>query len=390
MKWRYRNTVLVIAVLANLCQMSSRLVVSPLVPDILETFSTSKTAVGLAFTGMWMAYALAQFPSGLLGARFGERRVILASFTLVTVGSLSLSAASSFPLFAFSVFFLGGGAGLYFPVAASLLSKLFEKRGQALGFMTAAGSFGGLVAPIIGAYVGTRYGWRTAALLGASIAVPLLVSVVVRVRPTEPDRPSQPLRSRIDPVVILDLLTTPRIVYSIFLAAAGTFTFQAVTTFFPTFLVEQYSFSTEYAGVLFGVIFLLSTFSQPLTGRLSDEVGRDVVISGTMLVAISGFFMVLNGAQEYGAIVAVALLGTGMSWFPVVVSRIMAVLPEDDQGRGFGLARTAYMLLGALGSVVTGAVADSQGWVMAYGVVAGLLVVSVGLVVLNRASGSRL
>lgn len=376
--------------LANFCQMSSRLVVSPLVPDIIETFSTSKTAVGIAFTGMWAAYALAQFPSGLLGARFGERRVILASLTLITVGSLILSASSSFPLFAFSVFFLGGGAGLYFPVAASLLSKLFEKRGQALGFVTAAGSFGGLVAPIIGAYVSTQYGWRTAALLGATIAVPILVSVVVRVRPTEPDRPSQPLRSRIDPVVILDLLTTPRIVYSIFLAAAGTFTFQAVTTFFPTFLVEQYSVSTEYAGVLFGVIFLLSAFSQPLTGRLSDEVGSDAVIAGTMLVAISGFFMALNGVHEYGAIAAVALLGTGMSWFPVVVSRIMAVLPEEDQGRGFGLARTAYMLLGALGSVVTGAVADSQGWVMAYGVVTGILAVSVGLVVLNRASGSRL
>jgi len=256
--------------------------------------------------------------------------------------------------------------------------------------VTAAGSFAGLVAPIIGAYVGTRYGWRTAALLGASIAVPVLVSVIARVRPTEPDQPDQSLRSRIQPAVMLDLLTTPRILYSIFLAATGTFTFQAVTTFFPTFLAEEYGFSTEYAGVLFGVIFLQSALSQPLTSRISDEVGRDMVIAGTMIVTISGFVVVLNVGQEFGAIAAVALLGTGMSWFPVVVSRIMDVLPEGDQGRGFGLARTAYMLLGALGSVVTGAVADTQGWLWAYGVVAGLLTVSVCLVAVNRVAGSRL
>ena len=384
MEWRYRNTVLALVVLANFGQMSSRLVISPLVPDVLDTFRTTTTVVGLALTGMWGTYALAQFPSGLLSARFGERRVIVVSLSLMTLGSLSLSASPSLAFFALAVLFLGAGTGLYFASAANLLSKLFENRGQAIGFTTAAGSVAGLVAPVVGAYVGTRYGWRVAGLLGAAFAVPLLALFVLRVRPTEPDRPDQPIRSRLDRRLIADLLTTPAVVYTVLLAGVGTFTFQSVTSFFPTYLEEQQQLSTQYAGLLFGFLFLLSALAQPVTGRLSDRVGRDVVIAGTMLVAATGFGLLLTDAVDVGLLGAVALLGAGLSWFPVVLSRLMDVLPDADRSMGFGLVRTVYMLFGALGSVVTGTVADAVGWTAAYTVVVGLLGACVVAIAANR------
>ncbi len=384
MEWQYRNTVLSLVVLANLGQMASRLVISPLVPDILDTFSTSKAAVGLALTGMWVAYALVQFPSGVLGARFGERRVIAVSLGLIAVGSIWLAVSPSFVFFGCAVFFLGAGAGLYFSVAANLLSKLFSKHGQAIGFTTAAGSLAGLVAPVVGAYVGTQYSWRVAALLGAAIALPLLVLFRLRVRPTRPESPNESLRRQVTLSTMVGFLTAPSVVYTIFLAAAGTFAFQAVISFFPTFLVEQRHLTTQSAGLLFGVIFLLSAMAQPLTGRLSDKVGHDIVIAGSMLVAMAGLLLLLYETPWFGVAGAVLLLGIGLSWFPVVLSRFLYVLPDTDRSKGFGLVRTVYMLFGALGSLVTGTVAQTQGWMMAYGVVAGLLAFSVLLIVVNQ------
>jgi predicted MFS family arabinose efflux permease len=247
-----------------------------------------------------------------------------------------------------------------------------------------------LVAPVVSVYLGTRYGWRPATLVGAGLAVPVLAGVFLVVRPTEPDRAEQSLRSQLDLSMVVGILGTPSVVYSIFLAAAGTFTFQAVTSFLPTFLVEARELSTATAGVLFGVIFLLSAVAQPITGRISDEVGRDAVTAGTMVIAIVGFLAVLGFLPVVGVVGGVLILGTGLSWFPVVVSRLMDVLPDDDQSRSFGLVRTVYMLFGALGSIVTGTVADTFGWVPAYGVVAGILVVSVVLIATNRVFGSRL
>jgi uncharacterized protein YaaW (UPF0174 family) len=46
--------------------------------------------------------------------------------------------------------------------------------------------------------------------------------------------------------------------------------------------------------------------------------------------------------------------------------------------------RTTFILLGSVGDVVTGVLADSVGWGVAYGVVVGLLVVAVGALAGNR------
>jgi uncharacterized membrane protein YeaQ/YmgE (transglycosylase-associated protein family) len=63
------------------------------------------------------------------------------------------------------------------------------------------------------------------------------------------------------------------------------------------------------------------------------------------------------------------------------------LLGGADQGRSFGFIRTVYMFLGASGSVVTGSLADSLGWSIAYGVVIALLAGSVLALLARRSFG---
>ncbi|MUW15972.1 MFS transporter, partial [Halorubrum sp. CBA1125] len=79
MNWRYEHTALALCTLAFTATMIARLVISPLVPEITVQFGVTNATVGLALSGMWLAYALAQFPSGVLGDRYGERAVILTA-----------------------------------------------------------------------------------------------------------------------------------------------------------------------------------------------------------------------------------------------------------------------------------------------------------------------
>ena len=73
----YRYTVLILCTFVFFATMVARLAISPIVPAITSDFQISNTAIRIALTGMWLAYALVQFPSGILGDRFGERIVIL-------------------------------------------------------------------------------------------------------------------------------------------------------------------------------------------------------------------------------------------------------------------------------------------------------------------------
>ncbi len=63
-EWRYRETVLLLCILAFFVITVGRLAVSRVVPEIVAEFDVSNALVGTAMTGMRLAYAISQYPSG--------------------------------------------------------------------------------------------------------------------------------------------------------------------------------------------------------------------------------------------------------------------------------------------------------------------------------------
>jgi MFS family permease len=387
--WRYRHTVLALAVVANFTQLGSRLLISPLVPEIIRTFRVSKGAVGLALTGMWASYALFQYPSGVLGDVYGERRIVLAALAMTGLGSLLLAFSPSFALFGLFALFLGAGTGLYFSVATSLLTDLFDETGGPLSLHTAGGAFAGLVAPAAAGFVGVRYGWRAGVLLGLFAAIPVFGLAAWRLRRTPPAG-SGSLRGRLVPIGLAGVLARPDVAFTTAVAVVAVFAFQAFSSFFPTFLVEYRGLGAGIAGVVFGAVFLLSAISQPVMGRLSDAFSRDAALVASFLLTVAGLTVVLSVPSTVGLAAAVGLLGTGISWAGVIHARFMDRLSDDARGTAFGFLRTVYMFVGASGSVVTGALADGVGWVVALGVPGGLLAVGALALLSNRALGLNL
>jgi len=387
--WRYQHTLLVAAFLANFTNNASRLVISPLVPNVIDSFSVSKSAVGLALTGMWAVYALLQFPSGIIADRIGDYRVIVLSLALTLCGSLLLALSPSFVLFGCFVIFLGAGAGLYFVVGTSMLTKAFRQRGQVLGFHSAAGPAAGLVVPTFAASVAVRYGWRLALLVGAALALPVLAVFVGRIRPVEPIENTES-SERERPTVVattLTLLGRPSVLYMTFIGVATAYTWQSFTAFFPTFLVEYRGFGLAEASLLFGVVFGLSAVTQPLYGRLSDRVAREAVLALVLLLAAIGFGTLVVADRFLVTALGVFVLGLGFGWGGVFQSRFMDLFTDEQRGTAYGLVRTIYMFLGALGPVVTGTLADVFGWAIAVGVVGAFLLVAVLAIAANRAFG---
>lgn len=387
--WRYRDTVLAVAVLANFAQLGTRFLISPLVPFVMDAFTVSKSLVGVALTGMWAMYALFQYPSGVLGDVYGERRIVLAALGLTALGSLLLSTAPTFLLFGAFAVALGAGAGLYFSVATSLLTKLFDRTGRALSFHTAGGAFAGLAAPTAAGFVALQYGWRNAILLGLAAAGVAFLLVAVTFRPTPPDSPDRSVRRSLRPAVPGDLLSQPGVVATTVVAILAVFTFQAVASFLPTFLVEYHAFSTGRASLAFGGVFFLSGIAQPVMGRVSDRVGRDAALTVSFFTTAVALVSILLLPAPLGTLAAVVLLGVGISWPGVIQARFMDYLAGPDQGTAYGFVRTVYMFFGAAGSVVTGALADGFGWLPALGLPAALLALAGGFLLVNRRRGGR-
>ncbi|RKD93629.1 MFS transporter [Halopiger aswanensis] len=386
-RWRYRETVLALSTLAFFGTMAGRVAISPVVPQLTANFGVSNATIGLALSGMWMAYFLSQYPSGVLADRYGERPIILVSLGGTAIACLFLALAPSFAVFVGATVVLGAVAGLHYSVATTLLIKTYAEIGTAIGVHNSGGPAAGLVAPPVAAWISVRYGWRPAVAVGAVIALPIFYLFARRVRPTPPARPDQPMRERLDLEPAAELLTRPTIAFPICLAVAGAFVWQATASFLPTFLVEYRGQSTPFAGAVFAAYFVVQTVTQVGVGAISDRFGRDVATAGCMVLAATGFGLLIAVPGIVAIATAVVLLGIGLGWGAALLPRFIDALSSVERGVGFGLIRTVYGIVGATGSAGTGLVADLAGWGVAFAVLAALLALVVVALAGNWALG---
>lgn len=373
-EWTYAHTVLTFSTLAFFGTMLGRLSISPVIPLITDGFAITNTTVGLALTGMWMAYAISHFPSGIAGDRYGERSIIIVALLGTALMGMVVAVAPSVGVFIAGVVLLGAFAGLHYSTATNLLARTHDNLGFAIGIHTIGAPAGGLIAPIAAAWVGYRYGWRPAVALGALVAVPIALVFALRITPMRPRFPDTPMRERIHPSDVTGFLMRPRILFTALFAFSGAFVWQGVASFLPTFLIDYHDLSVTFAGVLFSLYFLIQALSKPLLGRISDIFPRDAGIGVSLITGATGMAGFILSDGLVGVLFSVILIGTGLGMAVTVEPRFMDIMSDEEQGMGFGLIRMVFLMLSALGSVSMGFLADTFGWAVAFlGMSGGLL-----------------
>ena len=387
-RWRYRWTLLSACVLAYFATRVGQVAIGALVPAITETFSTSSGTIGAALTGMWVAYALAQVPSGALCDRIGERRVVLLAVAVAGIGALVLAVSPSFAVFAGTVVALGAGVGLYYTAGTVLLTSGAENPAQAIGLHRLGGEFAGILAPVTAVGIAAGYGWRGALFACALVTVPVLALVVLRVRPTPPDTSESTTEALFDRRAVVAIVRRPTLVAATAVASLAEFVAIATITFLPAIVLALYDVSVGLAGMLFTCYFVTIALTQPVAGRLADRFSWDVVTACVLLAGACGYALVALAPGMTWLVPAVVLAGVAMGWNGPVQAHVLATLPERDRGPGFGAIRTTYILLGALGGVVTGTVADVAGWAVATWLLSATLLLAVLVVLSDRMRGT--
>jgi MFS family permease len=387
-RWGHRHTLLSACVGSYFGVRFAQVVVGPVVPAIVETFGVSRGTLGAALTGMWVVYALSQLPSGVLADRFGERGVVLVALGTTALAALGLAASPAFLPFGVGLVLLGVGAGIYYNPATALLAREFDPVGRAVGTHRIGGQAAGVAAPLAAAAVGLRYDWRTTVLVGVPLAVLAALLIARSIPPASPVRPGASIRDLFDPGDLASLLARPHARYTTFVATLVEFVGLATMAFLPALLLGHQGLPSRPANLLFAVFFATTALSQPLAGWLSDRLGRDRTLALQAAAGVLGFGALATGSRLL-VVPGVLLAGIAMSATPVVQSRMIDGLDESDQGAGFGVFRTVYLLLGASGTAVVGTAADVAGWAAAFG----LLAVALAVVLLSlgavRTVGSR-
>lgn len=147
-----------------------------------------------------LVLAAGVLPGGLLGDRFGRKKMLLVALVGYGGGSV-LAATSTTPgMFIAAQAVLGLGAALVIPLVLSGIAVLFtaEERPRAVGIWAAANFVALPLGPIVGGWLLSNFWWGWVFLMNLPIIVLAIVAVVILLPESRSERPPA-----LDPLGIL-------------------------------------------------------------------------------------------------------------------------------------------------------------------------------------------
>ncbi len=160
-------------------------------PTLSRALHASESDLQWFSSGYFLVLAAAMLPAGLLGDRYGRKKVLLVSSALFGVGSAACAYSTSVGQFMVARVLIGlAGAGLIvmtFSVLTVLFSK--EERPKAVGIMAGATFVAFPVGPILGGWLLTNYWWGWVFLINVPVVVVALAAVVALVPESRASKP---------------------------------------------------------------------------------------------------------------------------------------------------------------------------------------------------------
>src|ERR1700761_7577149 len=149
-----------------------------ILPPVAALFHLSNGQIGLLGSANMIGYLFGSFFAGILGDRFGRKKVMMYALALYSASSLLGAASPNFPFLFGARAVAGVGTGAEGAIIAPFLAEFVQSRyrGYFLGSLAGFFSFGYVLAALVGYLVvpASLQGWRIIQVLTALPIVMLL------------------------------------------------------------------------------------------------------------------------------------------------------------------------------------------------------------------------
>jgi MFS transporter, DHA2 family, multidrug resistance protein len=158
-------------------------VLSVALPTLAVSLHASATDLQWFISAYTLALTVALLPGGLLGDRFGRKKVMIIALSVFGLGSLACAYSPNAGVFIAARTVLGLAAGAMIPLVLSVLAVMFTdaERTKAVSAWAAANFLALPIGPILGGWLLSNYWWGWVFLLNVPVVVIGLVAVVVLV-----------------------------------------------------------------------------------------------------------------------------------------------------------------------------------------------------------------
>jgi len=362
-------------------------------PDLIKE-GFSKGELGLALSGVSIAYGLSKFLMGNVSDRSDARKfmaigLLLSGITMIAMGTLPL-ATSSIPIM-FGVLLLNGWfQGMGWPPSGRVVVHWFslKERGTKMSIWNVAHNVGGgLIGPLAILGVAWFNDWHAKFYLPGILAVCIafLVYILVRDRPKAVGLPSieeykNDYPDNYDKIQVASKASAKEIFFEHvfnnkllwFIAMANAFVYlvrYGVLDWAPTYLSEVKQFSLEESGWAYFLYEWAGIPGTLLAGYVSDKwfKGKRAPVSIIYMVLVLIFVVIYwKNPAGHPLIDNLSLIAIGfLIYGPVMLIGVQAL--DLVQKKAAGTAAGFTGLFGYLGgalvaNIAMGYIVDSFGW----------------------------
>jgi MFS family permease len=348
--------------------------VAPALPAFARGFNVSVTAASLVISAFAFARLTFAPVSGRLVTMLGERRVYLVGLLIVAVTTGACALATAYWQLLTLRTLSGIGSTMFTVSAFGLLIRVTPAplRGRASGMWGTGFLLGNVTGPLIGG-----------GLIAISLRAPFVVYALTLVAASaivwyflrhstllatddDPDRPTARLRAALrHPTYRAALVSN---------FATGWTAFGVRVALTPLFVIEVLRREEAFAGTAFAVYAAANVAMLPLSGRLSDRIGRKPLMLAGLVTAGAGTVWLGFTDSVIAFLVATVVggLGTGMLSPPQQAAVADVIGSRARGGQVLAVSQMTMDVGAVLGPILAGLLVDRASFAAAFGLTGAL------------------
>ncbi|MDX8047249.1 MFS transporter [Gracilibacillus sp. S3-1-1] len=383
-------------------------------PTLSVTFDASTNQLQWFINSYTLALAVFMLPAGLLGDRFGRKKMLICVFIMFAASSLLCAFATNAELFIIGRVLLGIAAAFVITLSTAILPVIFSvgERSKAVSILMIGTMLSLPIGPLLGGWILDYLWWGWIFLLNIPIIMLASIAVILFLPESRGEQ-----KSRVDFVGILlsgiglfcvsygtieagargwdNSLTLLTLITGFFLV--GLFALWQYKTRYP--LIDMTIFRTPVFRwsmvlsilvniLLFGMLFIIPLYYQVVIktdafgsglrllflvaglviGGILTEISvakfgeKKIIVSGFFLIALAtivGANTTIDSTEWFvGTWLAVFGLGMGLA-MPTVMNLALGALLSKQSGIGSSVIQTGRQVGGALGVAIFGSILNS-------------------------------
>jgi MFS family permease len=364
---------------------ADRTILNPVMPQIANEFGLSNAQLGLINSVFFIAYAIAQIPSGALSDKFGRRLILIPGFLAFGLLTGASGLATTFIAFLMIRFLTGLGEGTYFGPAYAIATDNIPTKyltvgtaiinsGMALGI-----SLGYLTSSFITLELGMS--WRVSfyAMTIPTILIALLIWARIK---SEQKNTSPAANQSLEKINIIEQLKNRNVIAVLIMVFCSLYGFFTIITWLPQYLQVERGFHGSEVGFISSLIPWASIPAAIFFGFMSDKFGkRKRLILALVPIAILSIYTVAFVDNKAILITALIVYGfTGkLALDPVLISLLAKNVSKKAYATMFSIYNFVGMLSSILAPYITGILVDQTGN-MQSGFILAIVFVSIGMI----------